>query len=351
MPYSNEEAALMMSVLGRAGSFRAAEIMWRNEYPDHTPHSRKVFSRLQRRIIVKGIVQPDHNKGRQIHRSVRSVRAPDVIASAFVTPNDSLKRRARDSGISRSTISRIFRENSFHPYRMSLHQAMTLNDHRQRLIFCNWITQQLPNFHRSILFSDECTFKSDGEINTHNFRYWAQENPHWYREMDHQRIWKVNVWCGIVDTHIVGPFFFQENLNRFLYADLLKNELPRLLEDIPLQLRLNMWFQQDGCPAHTSVIARHQLNRIFRGRWIGKHGPHNWPPRSPDLTILDYYLWGRIKDLVYRERPTTAEDMKNRIRQVIQSLDTDEIRRATDDFQSRVTACINARGGHFEHRD
>ncbi|EFN70547.1 hypothetical protein EAG_00411, partial [Camponotus floridanus] len=42
----------------------------------------------------------------------------------------SLKRQARDSGINRSTISRIFRENSFHPYGMSLHQAMTLNDHR-----------------------------------------------------------------------------------------------------------------------------------------------------------------------------------------------------------------------------
>ncbi|KYN08431.1 hypothetical protein ALC62_00585 [Cyphomyrmex costatus] len=79
--------------------------------------------------------------------------------------------------------------------------------------------------------------------------------------------------------------------------------------------------------------------------------PHNWPPRSPDLTILDYYLWGTIKDLVYRERPTTAEDMKNRIRQAIQSLDSAEIRRATDDFQRRVTACINARGEHFEHRD
>ncbi|KYN03855.1 hypothetical protein ALC62_05283, partial [Cyphomyrmex costatus] len=90
----------------------------------------------------------------------------------------------------------------------------------------------------------------------------------------------------------------------------------------------------------TSLIARHQLNRIFPGRWIGKHGPHNWPPRSPDLTILDYYLWGTIKDLVYRERPTTAEDMKNRIRQAIQSLDSAEIRRATDDFceYTKVTA-------------
>lgn len=349
MSYSNEEGALMLSVLGKAGSFREAERMWRNEYPDRTPHSHNVFSRLQRRIIQKGIVQPDYNKGMQIHRPLRAVRAPDIIASALVNPTDSLRRRERDSGISRSIISRILRENSFHPYRMSLHQAMTLDDHRQRLIFCNWITQQLPTFHRSILFSDECTFKSDGEVNTHNLRYWAQENPHWYREIDHQRIWKVNVWCGIVDTHIVGPFFFEENLNRFLYVDLLENELPRLLEDIPLQLRLNMWFQQDGCPAHTSVIARQQLNRIFRGQWIGKYGPHNWPPRSPDLTILDFYLWGRIKDLVYRERPTTSEDMKNRIREAIQSLDPVEIRRATDDFQRRITACIHARGGHFEN--
>ena len=88
---------------------------------------------------------------------------------------------------------------------------------------------------------------------------------------------------------------------------------------------------------------------MFPNKWIGKHGPINYRPRSPDLTILDYYLWGRIKDLVYQERPTTRDDMIRRINEAIRSLDADEILRATNCFQNRVDACIAENGAHFEH--
>ncbi|KZC06776.1 hypothetical protein WN55_07549 [Dufourea novaeangliae] len=36
--------------------------------------------------------------------------------------------------------------------------------------------------------------------------------------------------------------------------------------------------------------------------------------RSPDLTPLDFYLWGKLKQQVYNEIPTTKEDMKESIR-------------------------------------
>jgi hypothetical protein len=47
-----------------------------------------------------------------------------------------------------------------------------------------------------------------------------------------------------------------------------------------------MHFQQDGAPPHP-------------GRWIGRAAPLPWPPRSPDLTPLDFFLWGFVKDRVY----------------------------------------------------
>ncbi|KAJ8938602.1 hypothetical protein NQ318_020864 [Aromia moschata] len=49
-----------------------------------------------------------------------------------------------------------------------------------------------------------------------------------------------------------------------------------------------MFFQQDGCPAHHAVIVRNWLNSEFNEHWIGRDGPILWPPRSPDLTILDF---------------------------------------------------------------
>lgn len=130
---------------------------------------------------------------------------------------------------------------------------------------------------------------------------------------------------------------------------MIETHLPVLLEDLPLQLRLNMWFQQDACPSHTSRAARTVLNAMFPNKWIGKYGPINYPPRSPDLTSLDYYFWGRIKDLVYNEHPTTRDNMIRRIREAIRSLGADEILRATNCFQNRVDACIAANGAHFEH--
>ncbi|EFN87161.1 hypothetical protein EAI_03424, partial [Harpegnathos saltator] len=57
----------------------------------------------------------------------------------------------------------------------------------------------------------------------------------------------------------------------------------------------------------------------------------------------------RLKVLVYRERLTTREDIIRRIRDSIRSLDADEILRATNNFEIRVLACIEANGEHFEH--
>jgi len=95
-----------------------------------------------------------------------------------LNPYDSLRRRERDSNVSRNIVWRILKNNKFYPYRMFVYQALNYNDFRQILAFCNWIRQQPHDSHLKILFSDECTFKSDGSVNIWNSRYWAQINPH-----------------------------------------------------------------------------------------------------------------------------------------------------------------------------
>jgi hypothetical protein len=77
--------------------------------------------------------------------------------------------------------------------------------------------------------------------------------------------------------------------------------LPRLLEDVPLNKQNHMYLQHDGAPPHSSCKVRNFLNYRFPGRWIRRGGPHNWPARSPDLSLLDYCVWKWIKELVYSE--------------------------------------------------
>jgi hypothetical protein len=54
-------------------------------------------------------------------------------------------------------------------------------------------------------------------------------------------------------------------------------------------------FFRNGAPPHYVLGVRTYLDEQFPGRWIGRRGPTEWPARSPDLSPLDFYLWGHLK--------------------------------------------------------
>lgn len=239
-----------------------------------------------------------------------------------------------------------------HPYHIVLHQSLNQNDYDMRLDYCNWLLQMIAEDRvllSRILWTDECTFYSDGTVNLHNMHYWSEANPHWMEEVQHQGRWSLNVWCGILGGHIIGPFVFEEHVNGNVYLNFLRNELPILLEDTPLAIRRDMFFQHDGCPAHYSVAVRTFLNQTYPNKWIGRGSLFNWPARSPDLSCLDFYLWGRIKDLVFANRPTTRQDMINRIRNSISSISIAEVEAAVQSTHGRLIACVANDGRQFEH--
>ena len=64
---------------------------------------------------------------------------------------------------------------------------------------------------------------------------------------------------------------------------------------------------------HYTRHVRDYLDESFPNRWLGRGGPIAWPPRSPDLTHLDYYLWGHMKMLVYETKVDSREALRDRI--------------------------------------
>lgn len=247
---------------------------------------------------------------------------------------------------------RILRDFNLHPYHLVLHQALSDTDFDRRLEYCNWLRDMCNEnlrFLFQVLWTDEATFTSCGRVNLHNMHYWSRTNPHWMREVDHQNRWSVNLWCGVLGDRIIGPFVFDGYLNGESYLNFLQNDLPNLLEDIPLDVRASMWYQHDGCPSHYSQRVRDFLNVRYPNRWIGRGSLFPWPPRSPDLTVLDFYLWGRIKDIVYETRPTTREDMIHRIEIAINSIPRAEIETAVSSKRRRINSCILQYGRQFEH--
>ncbi|GFT14423.1 putative transposable element [Trichonephila clavipes] len=78
-----------------------------------------------------------------------------------------------------------------------------------------------------------------------------------------------------------------------------------------------LWFQQDGATCHIARATIGLLKDTFGDRLISRFGPVNWPPRSCDLTPLDYFLWGYVKSLVYADKPQTLDHLEDNIRRVI----------------------------------
>lgn len=346
-----DEKIEMIFLYGEARrNLQQARNLYAEKFPNRRTPSKMSFSRIIKQFSEDGSVQPKK------HARKRTATTEDheivVLAAVHNDPHVSSRTLADDAGMSKSSILRILKRYHFHPYHISLHQALHGNDFMHRMTFCRWAQDKLQhnnNFFLTVLFSDESSFSNYGEVNRHNMHYWAVENPHWLREVEHQRRWSVNVWCGILADRIIGPYFFDDHLTGRMYTQFLVEELPLLLEDVPLQERRTMWFQHDGCPAHYARTTREVLNQQYHGRWIGRGGPIHWPARSPDLTLADIFLWGYLKQKVYIDKPTTPDNMKERIRNACANIDSTMLLRTQQSFLPRLAKCIEVDGHHFEH--
>lgn len=108
-----------------------------------------------------------------------------------------------------------------------------------------------------------------------------------------------------------------------------------------------MIFQHDGCPAHFARDVRNFLNTRFT-EWIGRGGRVAWPARSPDLTPMDFFLWGYIKNIVYSVECASEQEMKDRIEAAFRTVTRDMLRNVRDSVSRRTALCIQQQGRHFE---
>ena len=79
----------------------------------------------------------------------------------------------------------------------------------------------------------------------------------------------------------------------------------------------DMWFQQGGATNYTARVTIDLLKGKFGERVISGNGPIEWPPRSCDLTPLDFVLWCHIKSLVQDDKPAIVDDLKDNIQREI----------------------------------
>lgn len=349
LPYTPLEYANMHLIYGECRcNATAASRLYRERYPNAERYpGYRVFINVHKAYTEGHLPNDRRNTGRP-----RTVNRRQVLREIQNDPTTSVRAIEAATGIPKSSVHKILQREKLHPYHYRRVQTLLPRDYPLRVAFCEVMLRkhrENPQFLDKILWSDESTCKKDGYLNLHNLHSWSLRNPHLKREDKSQYQFKVNLWTGILNGKVIGPFELPNNLDGNRYLEFLQNELPVLLEDEPLNNLQNIWFQNDGCPAHYARPVRDYLNQEYPGRWIGRLGPILWPPRSPDLNPLDFFYWGCLKDLVYAKPIATLDELRERIRQAADHINRKRYaRRIKRSFLRRCRACIAVGGRQFE---
>ena len=82
----------------------------------------------------------------------------------------------------------------------------------------------------------------------------TRENPHGTLKSNYQHRFSVNEWFGVTGDQMIGPYIFPQRLTVGIYVNILQDELPALLDNVPLQTRRQLYYQRDGAPFHLSQL-------------------------------------------------------------------------------------------------
>ena len=79
---------------------------------------------------------------------------------------------------------------------------------------------------------------------------------------------------------------------------------------------------------------------VFKDRIISRRADVVWLARSCDLTPLDYYLWGAVKDKCYANNTETIDALKDNIREAIGEIELNTIDNVLNNWTDRVGYCM-----------
>lgn len=358
--FSAEEMVDMILIYGECRNGAACLRL----YAERFPHRRQP---TDSRIIVRAITRLRNNE-RVVPvrtggpRPRIDVRAEERILNHFAeNPGTSTRKAGRLYDISHTAVHKILKRDQQHPFSVVKVHALKQDDFLRRIDYANWALRKIaddPHFITKIIWTDESLFTRNAMWNRRVVHHWApkNQNPHVGRELAHQTRWSLNVWAGIKGNDVIGPVFINGSNNGRKYLEVLNQSVSRYVDNLPLAQFRETWYQHDGAPPHVAVQVRQRLNQIFGRQWIGRFADNPWPPRSPDLTPLDYFFWGWVKQLVFKKESRTEEEMKLRIGQAFNKIkrrarQNPNLMRSVHENNHRRLVQITANGGrHIELR-
>ncbi|XP_068086419.1 uncharacterized protein [Anabrus simplex] len=343
--YTIKEYCDMYLIYGEChGGGQAAARLYAKRYPKRRHPIPSIFHSLDIRLREYGQVVPMYANITGRCPKELDVDEDDDECEIWDLINEDPRRSAR----LRHPSSKY---EDLHPYHYIKKQKLNSKDRKKRIKFCRWLLKQHQGntrFLDSVLWNSEALFSRKGIFNYESAQYWTVENPNSIFQQGIKERKGSNLWVGIIHEYILGPYALPDKLTPEYYNYFITEVLPRLMEDIPLNIRSRVCYQMDRNPTHCLKAVRKVLPTIFPGGWLGKGNSMPWPPHSQDLNPVEFFMWNYLKTIVYDKLYDTVEDLIASVRSGIASVTVDMLQQVRESIIRRAEACIMADGGHFE---
>ena len=151
---------------------------------------------------------------------------------------------------------------------------------------------------------------------------------------------RLRLWSLV---HIMPPHIFEVGLkiNNKVYLDVLKSVVIPWCNQVAGG-RLWVW-QQDLVAAHKSKDTQAWLQKECYDFVPFSH----WPPSSPELNPLDYFVWSYVENITDMTTNNTKASLIATIRPLFAELPPALVKKACSQFRIRIEVVIKAEGGYI----
>jgi hypothetical protein len=341
MEFTQEQKIWLIQKHSEVQNFHEVQRQWPLRFLRNSPCI-ETIRKLVQKFNEEGSVQ---KRSMDRFPTVLTPQNIQLIGNHFEeTPTSSIRIASGQLGIPQTSVHRGLHQIGLNPFRATNVQHLELGDPAQRIQFaaqfCH-LVDFAPFFQDLVFWTDESIIRLSSRENTQNNRTWAFENPHNVHPV-RQFPEQLHIWCAISSHGVYGPHFFDGPVNGARYLDLLQNFFWAGLRRMPGME--HFVFMQDGAPAHWTLDVRAWLDNHFPQRWIGRGGPIPWPPRSPDLTPCDFFLWGHLKEKVRHRAPQNLQQLREVIIGECQAITPEMCQNACRSVYGRLQRCIANNG-------
>ena len=261
-------------------------------------------------------------------------------------PERQIRQLGREHKVTTTTMSRLVHKD-LGLKSLKKHTAPALpNAAKQRRVNrTQTLLQAAEDYGDGMVYSDEKTFDIHQAFNRQNDRVLAASRRAVPAEANvvprQKHPASVTVW-GAVSADWKSDLVF---LDKRISASVYQQEVlqgPVLAASRGHFHRRRWKYTQDGAPAHRAA----STIKWFQNKKIPLH--HPWPPNSPDLNPLDFYVWNEIQRVACSLPHHSVQSLKEAVQKAWADLPQAQVAKACRSVPKRCRQVIAANGSTID---